>query len=249
MEKRKEKEIIHYDLSVNDFNRRNFEGFNPFNLQSYKFSMTLVKDKCKNKNVLDYGCGNGIHSLWLEKYAKEVIGIDLSRKSLEVARKRTKKGKFLLMDCEEMDFEDNSFNLIFDGGTFSSLDLDKALPELARVLKQDGFLIGIETLGHNPILNLKRKINRVRGTRTKWAVDHIFRIEDLKRVENYFGNIQVYFFHLISWMAFPFLRFSLGKKFLRLLEKIDRGLIKIFPFLKRYSFKIVFLFSLPKKAD
>ncbi|PIU24464.1 hypothetical protein COT12_00910, partial [Candidatus Berkelbacteria bacterium CG08_land_8_20_14_0_20_39_8] len=79
------------------------------------------------------------------------------------------------MDCEKMEFPDNLFDIIFDGGTFSSIDLVKAYPELSRVLKPDGFLIGIETFGHNPFTNLKRKINKLIGKRTEWATAHIFR--------------------------------------------------------------------------
>lgn len=260
MEPRKEKEIEYYDRGakrlLKGFSEKkedvDFEGFSPFLLESYIFLRNLLKNKCKDKKILDYGCGNGIHAVWLAKYGAKVVGIDLSEKSLVVARERAKREKvgervkFLKMDCEKMEFPDNSFDIIFDGGTFSSIDLKRALPELARALKPEGFLIGIETLGHNPILNLKRKINQFRGKRTKWATEHIFRMEDLNRVEQYFETIETYFFHLISWVAFPFLDLPGGKTLLRLLETIERPLLSL-PFLRKYAFKTVFLFSLPKK--
>jgi len=246
MEKRKEKEIQHYDKATIGFDREgDFEGFNPSFLASHKFLKKILKGKAGS--FLDYGCGAGIHSWWLKEIADDLVGIDLSRKSLEIARQNVKGVRFLLMDCENMGFENNSFDVIFDGGTFSSLELEKALSEIARVLKSEGFLVGIETLGHNPILNLKRKINRIRGKRTAWAEEHIFRMEDLETVKKYFDKTELYFFHLFSWIAFPFLNLPGGKTFLRMMEKMDRFFLKICPFLKKYSFKLVFIFSEPKK--
>jgi len=261
MEKRKEIEIEYYDKKAEEWLKAaseknwqaDFEGFNPLLLDSFSFCYQWLERKCKNKKVLDYGCGNGIHSIFLAKSgAEKVIGIDLSEKSLAIARKRAKregleeKIEFLKMDCEKMEFPDNSFDIIFDGGTFSSLDLQKAVPELARILRPNGSLIGIETFGHNPFTNLKRKINKMTGKRTSWATGHIFKMQDLEEAKKYFEKIEVDYFHLISWISFPFLSFSGGKTLLRFFETIDKILLKI-PFLRKYSFKAVFIFSEPKK--
>ena len=187
----------------------------------------------------------------MAKWGAEVIGIDLSEPSLGIARERARKEgvedkiKFLVMDCENMEFPDNSFDIIFDGGTFSSLNIEKAFPELARVLKVDGFLLGIETLGHNPFANFKRKINKKKGKRTEWAADHIIQLKDLEYAKDYFGRIETRFFHLISWIVFPFLRIPGFRILLKLLEIGDRGLLKLL-FLRKYAFKVTFVFSQPK---
>lgn len=261
MEERKEKEIEYYDKRAEKSLKEglkgkeitDFEGFNPNLLSSYRFCYQFLKDKCRDKIILDYGCGNGVHSVFLAKSgAKRVIGIDLSEKSLEIARERIRreglegKVEFNLMDCENMDFSENSFDIVFDGGTFSSLDMRKALPEIARVLKPEGFLIGIETFGHNPFTNFKRKINKMTGKRTGWAASHIMQMSDFKKARDYFNGIEVNFFHLVSWLAFPFLGLPGGKLFLKVLELIDKILLKI-GFLKKYSFKVVFTMSNPKK--
>jgi len=258
MEERKEKEIEYYDKKSEEWlkegknQQTDFEGFSPTLLSSYNFLYQLLEKYCQGKKVLDYGCGNGIHSVFPVRCGAEVIGIDLSEKSLEIAKERAKregvedKVKFLLMDCEKMDFPDNSFNIILDGGTFSSLDVNKVYPELSRVLKPDGILLGIETFGHNPFTNLKRKINKIRGKRTGWAAEHIFSQKDLEKAKEYFNEIEVYYFHLVSWLAFPFLSLPGGKIFLKILEFKDRILLRV-PFLRKWAFKIVFIFSKPKK--
>lgn len=243
MEKRKLKEIEHYDKNAGAFK----EDFPYFVLKSYQKLKRITEEKCKGKKILDYGCGNGINSAWLKDCGGEVIGVDLSEKSLEFARNAVPGAEFLKMDCESLDFPDNSFDLVFDGGTFSSLDVDKAFSEISRVLKPEGVLIGIETLGHNPATNLKRKINRIRKKRTMWAESHIFKMKDLKKAEEYFEIKETHFFHFLSLIAFPFLKFKTGRAILKILEKGDRALTSVFPFLKRYCFKIVFVFF-DKKA-
>lgn len=255
MEPRKQKEIEYYNKEAGDWTEGEIKesgsrgGFNIFDLGSYNFLRDISKDKIKGKKVLDYGCGTGTNLEWLALDAKEVVGIDLSGKSLEVAEKIVQKKRLeskinlLLMDCEKMDFPDNSFDVIFDGGTFSSLDLKNVLPELKRVLKSNGFVIGIETLGHNPLTNFKRLINKITGRRTVWAAEHIFKVEDLKKVKRYFNKIETHYFHLISWAFFPCLGLPGGRFILKFFEKVDKFFLFIFPFLKRYCFKIVFVFS------
>lgn len=259
MEERKQTEIKYYDAKALELlelpaekQKGDFEGFNPFLLSSFKFLQEYLKNKCKGKKILDYGCGNGVHSFWLADFGGEITGVDLSEKSLEVARikasreKSVSRVKFLAMDCEKLEFEDNTFDIIFDGGSFSSLDLAKALPELKRVLKPEGFIIGIETFGHNPITNFKRQINKIVGKRTGWAASHIFSLKDLSLAKKFFNSIDVYYFHPVSWIAIPFLKINASKYLLKFLEKADKFFLKI-SFFKKYSFKVVFVFSKPKK--
>ena len=260
MEERKQKEIEYYNKKAEEWLRENrkqgvatdFEGFSPNLLSSFRFCYEYLKNKCQNKKLLDYGCGNGVHSIFPAKRGAEVIGIDLSEQSLKIAGERAKregvedKVRFLTMDCEKMGFPENYFDIIFDGGTFSSIDINKAYPELSRILKPQGFLLGIETFGHNPFTNLKRKINKLIGKRTNWAAEHIFKIKDLEKAKDYFNKVDVYYFHLISWLAFPFLNLPGGKFLLKFLEAMEKILFKIRP-LRKYAFKVVFIFSEPKK--
>lgn len=261
-EDRKQQEITHYDFlakqwqAINDADKWQTDAhqLKHEDYSSYAFLDDLLKKYCHDKKVLDYGCGTGIHSLAPLKYgASEVIGIDLSEESLKIARERAEKEgladktQFIKMDCEHLEFPDNSFDVILDSGTFSSLDLDKVLSEIARVLKSDGKLIGIETLGHNPLTNLKRKLNFIRGNRTKWALNHIFKVNDLKLVKKYFDSIQMKYFHLTVLFAMPFRKIPGMIVVIKLLDKFDSLLLKI-PFLQKYGFKIVFVFSEPKKS-
>src|SRR3989344_6212181 len=129
METRKEKEIEYYDKRAEGRSKGgDFEGFNPRILASFQYVFRLLAEYCQDKTILDFGCGNGVHSsVLLKSGAKKVIGIDLSEKSLEIARQTVPGVEFMAMDCEKTNFSDNYFDVIFYGGTFSSLDLDKTL--------------------------------------------------------------------------------------------------------------------------
>jgi len=248
MEDRKRKEIEYYDEAA--ARQLEEEGFVPQVLGSYSFLYSAVAPLIKDKKVLDYGCGNGVHTKFLAEHAREVVGIDLSQGALAIARRNAEKekvenkAKFLAMDCEKLEFPDNSFDVVFDGGTFSSLDFGKAIQEITRVLRPDGVLVGIETFGHNPLANAKRALNRITGKRTSWAASHIVRQKELARLRQNFERVEVFYFHLISLFAFPLLDSPGGRLMLRLLEGIDDLPLRI-PFLQKYAFKIVFVCKNP----
>ncbi len=263
MEYRKKIEAKHYDRLAKEWSTRHLreqentdvETLNHRIFLSYQFCEKWIKENVKKGySVLDYGCGNGMHSILPARLGAKVTGIDLSEESLKIARHLAKREgiqdftTFLKMDCEQLTFPDNSFDIIFDGGTFSSLDLKKAIPELARVLKPTGKLIAIETLGHNPLTNFKRRLNNIRGVRTTWAVDHIFKIGDIDIMENYFGKVETHFFNLLSLFAFPLLTIPGGTRLLHILEGLDSLFLHL-PFLQRYAFKIVLAASNKKHGN
>lgn len=261
MEERKQKEIEYYDKHAEKLLTcqageltTDFEGFDPQFLSSYRYLYRLLKNEVKGKKVLDYGCGNGNHAIYLASQGGKIIAGDLSQQSLAVAEKKARGAgvadciDFVVMDCEKTDFLDNEFDIIFDGGTFSSIDIKKAFPELARILKSGGVLIGIETYGHNPLANLNRKLNVKSGKRTAWAASHIFNQDGFNQARNYFGKIEVKYFHLFSWMLFGLLDKPWGRWLLSMAEFFDRLLLKV-PFFQKYAFKVVFKFSNPIKTE
>ena len=256
MEERKLREIEYYDKTT----KETLGG--ALVLESQKVLYKLAAPLVAGKKVLDYGCGNGVHSGFLTEHAAQVVGIDLSEESLKVARELSYKindrqqnetsGKvtFLKMDCEALEFPDQSFDVVFDGGTFSSLDFEKAIGEITRVLAPNGVLVGIETFGHNPFANAKRALNRITGKRTAWAASHIVQQKEIEILRQRFEQVEVHYFHLVSLFAFPFLGLPggpgrAGNFVLELGQHIDHVLLRI-PFLQKYAFKVVFVCKNPR---
>src|SRR6266851_3045823 len=115
-------------------------------------------------DVLEIGCGRGSVASFLGRDVS-FTAIDISdvavQEAAEVARANGIAGPrhtYLLMNAEETAFADNSFDLICGTGILHHLNLNKACAEIRRILRSDGGAVFIEPLGHNPLLNLYRKL-------------------------------------------------------------------------------------------
>lgn len=214
------------------------------------FELCQLKEKGK---ILDYGCGKGNKHFKFSNNSFKLFGIDISPKSIEFASRYSKQrnlnADYQVMDCENMSFPNDYFDIIFDYGSFSSLDMNKATLELTRVLKKDGIILSIETFGHNPITNFKRIFNVALGKRTRWAAAHIMRKNDWKKVQSSFEFFEMYYFGFFTLFIFPFygiLPKKTADAILHMLEKIDKFFLNISIF-KTLAFKTVVVLKYPKK--
>lgn len=98
--------------------------------------------------VLDVGIGTG-KNLSYYPADVELIGIDISPKMLEKARRRAdtlgSEVDLRVMDVENLEFADSTFDFIVVTFVFcSATDPVKGLRELARVVKDDGTILLLE---------------------------------------------------------------------------------------------------------
>jgi ubiquinone/menaquinone biosynthesis C-methylase UbiE len=203
--------------------------------------------------VLDYCCGNGEDSLYLARNgAKRVIGIDISDISIQNCRARAADAQlsdrvtFETMDAESMTFSDNTFDLITEYGVLHHLELDRAMSELARVMKPNGYMICTETLGHNPFIDWYRR--RTPDLRTAWEVEHILRRKDFATIRKHFGEVEIHFFHLATLAAVPFRHTPIFTPVVGALRLVDRALLSL-PGLRWQAWQAVFKLAKPKKRS
>ena len=100
--------------------------------------------KYKFGRILDVGCGDGNFSVLLKEAcnAKEVYGIEISKKGVELANKKGVKALQLDVDKDDFPFEDNCFDAIFCGDVIEHLyDPDQLLDEMYRVSKRGGICV------------------------------------------------------------------------------------------------------------
>lgn len=98
------------------------------------------------KKTLEIGCGVGVLSSYLaEKYKWEVTGIDLDSEQIEKARRNYEENKYLRFikaNAIELPFENNEFDLVSSFDVLHHiLNWNKAIKEINRVLKPEGFYI------------------------------------------------------------------------------------------------------------
>lgn len=64
--------------------------------------------------------------------------------------------QFHVMDAHQLDFADNSFDVVFGKAILHHLDYEIALKEIRRVLKPEGVMLFMEPLDFNPLMKLVR---------------------------------------------------------------------------------------------
>lgn len=98
-----------------------------------------------DKQVLDLGCGFGWHCIYaIENGASSVVGVDISQKMLELAREKTHyhQVKYILSAMEDIDFPDESFDIILSSLAFHYVaDYELLIKKIYRMLKPGGNLI------------------------------------------------------------------------------------------------------------
>jgi len=102
----------------------------------------------KEMRLLEAGVGSGKNIKYYPD-GIEIYAIDFSPEMLKEAEKKAtkynKKLKLIEMDIQNLDFEDDYFDLIVTSCVFCSVpDPVKGLKELKRVLKEDGRIIMLE---------------------------------------------------------------------------------------------------------
>lgn len=93
--------------------------------------------------VLEIGCGLGTDGVQFAKAGADYTGIDLTEAAIDLARKNFKQrglqGTFKVADAENLDFADNSFDIVYSHGVLHHTpDTAGAVREINRVLKPGG---------------------------------------------------------------------------------------------------------------
>lgn len=216
----------------------------------YRYINKWFLNDIAGKKLLDYCCGKGEFTIFPAKKGAHVDGIDISDKSIEIANARADywnvadKTNFHVMDAENLDFPDNTFDIILSYSSLSYLQLDKTYAELFRVLKSDGIVIIVDTLGHNPILNLNRKKYIRSGKKQQYHYDHILKVKDVMYARKYFRITSIRYFDLLVLGCYPFRRMP-GFRFLYwIVRALDKLILSISP-INRWAFKVVFSLRQP----
>lgn len=218
---------------------------------SEEYKHRWLDQRCvPGKKILDFACGNGENGVYAATAGADCTGIDISPEGVANANKNAERFgvadrcRFVTMDGENMTFPDNTFDLGVEYGALHHVELDKALSELARVLKPGGEMICVEALRHNPLIHWYRR--RTPHLRTEWEVDHILGVESLDVMRKYFGKVEVRFFHLTALALVPFRKTFLFRFLLPVFNLIDRVLLST-QFVGKYGWIMIVELGQPKK--
>ncbi|KGF86483.1 class I SAM-dependent methyltransferase [Prochlorococcus marinus] len=218
---------------------------------SERYKEKWLKKKIKsNDKVIDFACGNGENGILAAQFGAAVKGIDISPEGVDNANLNAKemnvdkRCKFLVMDGENLEFKDNTFDFGVEYGALHHVDLDKALSELSRVIKNDGEMICVEALRHNPLIHWYRKLTP--HLRTEWEVEHILGVESLEIMSKYFKKVDVKFFHLFSLLLVPFRKMPFFNQIYKIFDWFDSIILSI-PIIGKFAWIMIIELSEPIK--
>lgn len=102
----------------------------------------------KNSHLLDLGCGTGNYTAELQKAARSVIGIDISKGMIEQAKAKFPHLQFLCCDVTHLPFDSETFDGAFAIQVLHHVkDKETFLREAYRVLHKGGHM-AIDTCTH-----------------------------------------------------------------------------------------------------
>ena len=153
-----------------------------------KESTLFLSHLPKGSKILDLGCAYGRDSKIFADKGYKVIGIDLSKELIKIAKKEVSQAEFKVMDMLELDFPDNYFDGVWFNAGILMVKKEKApevIKKIYQILKPGGVLY----------------INAKKGEGEGWSFDERYQIEKFRAYyqEDELKSLLTQFEILKSW--------------------------------------------------
>jgi len=147
------------------------------------------------KTLLDVGCGVGNDLSRFRRGGAIVTGIDLAPHSVDLAREnfsqRGLEGDFLVMDGENLEFADDSFDVVYCHTVLHFTPRPRQMvEEIRRVLKPDGEAI-LMTVNRRSWLNAMKALAKVEIDHLDAPVFRQFSIDEYRDLLSCFSRVEI----------------------------------------------------------
>lgn len=209
------------------------------------------------KSILICSCGTSDEQVRAAKAGAEVYTFDISSAAVEKAKEVADFNGFRIhaevMDFHRLNYPDNFFDVAYGQSILHHVDCALAGRELYRCLKPGAIAVFWENSDRNPLIRwFRRKAFGVPGSKAKQQFLFFKRIgtpdeypltdEEIASLGRIFqGQVRVLhvyfsFFRLLYHFVWQ------NRFFARIMSALDDLIVRVFPFLMRYSFsQIVWL--------
>lgn len=131
----------------------------PFERILGKYQVMKAVELCKGPKVLDLGCGDGMITKELCKHFDYVVGVDVSRDQIELARKKAEKAIFYVSSIEDFDPRERFDSILMFGIVEHLDDPINVLRKTKQWLNKGGCIV----IQVPNALSLNRRIGKIMG--------------------------------------------------------------------------------------
>jgi ubiquinone/menaquinone biosynthesis C-methylase UbiE len=196
----------------------------------------------EGKRVLELGCGRGRYAVLMAHCGARVTAVDLSSSAIETTMERAKLNGLTVegtvAPAEDLPFPDETFDLAFGTASLHHLEVDRAGPQLWRVLRPGGRALFLEPMGMNPVLRFTRD-HLWYPYKTPRGADRPLAYTD---VEAWGRGFSEYWFREAQLFSMVERGFGFGRRFPRL-RRMDESLLRRYPRLRRWA-RLVAMFGI-----
>ena len=115
---------------------------------AYRDLPDIISKYVFGRKAIDFGCGTGRSTRFLQKLGFEVVGVDIAEDMLRKARERDPQGNYhLVAEGDLSQLQTNAYDLVLSVFTFDNIPtLAKKVSifsELGRIMKKDGRIVNL----------------------------------------------------------------------------------------------------------
>ncbi|OGO14663.1 MAG: hypothetical protein A2Z02_04640 [Chloroflexi bacterium RBG_16_48_7] len=115
---------------------------------AYRDLPVIINENVKGKKVIDFGCGTGRSTRFLNRLGFETIGVDIAEDMLKQAREKDPEGNYrLVADGSLSHFRDGVYDLVLSVFTFDNIPTREKkvliFRELGRLLNSEGRIVNL----------------------------------------------------------------------------------------------------------
>jgi len=132
-------------------------------LAKYSRKALRMIPEIEKPRILDIGCGSGVSTLELARLTDgEITGLDIDQTALNRLNRKIEKAglsdRFKTLNCSllDMEFPDESFDIVWSEGSIFVIGFKKGLQEWKRLIRPGGFMVVHDEMG-----NVKEKLEQI----------------------------------------------------------------------------------------
>jgi len=173
-----------------------FDDLDEYRFDKLRYLPRIVDfNAYRGERLLEIGCGVGIDLVRFAKCGAIVTGVDLSETAINLAKRNFELNNcgsdLRLMNGENLDFDDNSFDVVYAHGVLQyTANAEAMIGEIYRVLKPRGEAI-VMVYNKYSWLNFLSKLMKVELEHEDAPVLKKYSISEFKRMLNKFSKVEI----------------------------------------------------------